>query len=166
MNGTKQGKASQISGQEGKRNDALPNVTANGKTVTSAEARAEMEQHYGKGKVPPATNATAGTNKGKRAVSNGSKGDGKSEGVKKKEEPEKRGRKSLTASLSAKEKQEQIDDLLDELRKSTDPDDKKRIRRALRARGHRGGLSAEREAKKAKEAATAKAGKKSGKAAA
>lgn len=41
-------------------------------------------------------------------------------------------------------KAEQVKDLLDELRAATDPDEKKRIRRKLRARGHRGGLGAER----------------------
>lgn len=38
-------------------------------------------------------------------------------------------------------KAEQVADLLDELRGTTDPDEKKRIRRKLRARGHRGGLN-------------------------
>jgi hypothetical protein len=38
-------------------------------------------------------------------------------------------------------KEQQIADLLDELRGTTDPDEKKRIRRKLRARGHRGGLN-------------------------
>lgn len=38
------------------------------------------------------------------------------------------------------DKSEQIEDLLEELRAATDPDDKKKIRRKLRARGHYGGL--------------------------
>lgn len=37
-------------------------------------------------------------------------------------------------------KEEQVADLLEELRNATDGDDKKRIRRKLRARGHYGGL--------------------------
>lgn len=50
------------------------------------------------------------------------------------------GRKSLVESLSPEELDEQIQGLLAELRASSDPDDQKRIRRALRLRGHRGGL--------------------------
>jgi hypothetical protein len=51
-----------------------------------------------------------------------------------------RGRKKLSESLSPKEIKQEIKDLLRDLEVSTDPDEKKRIRRALRLRGHWGGL--------------------------
>ena len=53
------------------------------------------------------------------------------------------GRKSLADSLTPEELEGQVQELLAELRKSDDPDDQKRIRRALRLRGLRGGLRGE-----------------------
>jgi hypothetical protein len=52
----------------------------------------------------------------------------------------KRGRKPLEETLSEAEINKQVRDLLKELKVATDVDDKKRIRRALRRRGHAGGL--------------------------
>ncbi len=49
------------------------------------------------------------------------------------------GRK-LSERKTPAELKEEIKDLLSDLEGSTDPDEKKRIRRALRVRGHRGGL--------------------------
>ena len=51
----------------------------------------------------------------------------------------KKGRRSI-GELPKEEVKAEIVEFLDDLRKATDPDDKKRIRRSLRRRGHRGGL--------------------------
>jgi hypothetical protein len=50
------------------------------------------------------------------------------------------GRTTL-ANMSETQKKEEIEELLADLAKSTDVEEKKRIRRNLRARGHYGGLS-------------------------
>lgn len=52
----------------------------------------------------------------------------------------KRGRRALTESLTPDELQAEIDGLLAALKKAGDTDEKKAIRRALRRRGHKGGL--------------------------
>lgn len=52
--------------------------------------------------------------------------------------PPKRGK--LIVTLSPSELKAEIRELLDDLKSSKDPDEKKRIRRSLRVRGHRGGL--------------------------
>lgn len=51
-----------------------------------------------------------------------------------------RGRRKLKDALSPREIQAEVDELLGELRATQDPEEKKRIRRALRHRGHFGGL--------------------------
>ncbi len=56
-------------------------------------------------------------------------------------EEKKRGRKSLIESMTPSEIAKEIDELLATLAKSKDLDEKKRVRRALRLRGHRGGLN-------------------------
>ena len=56
-------------------------------------------------------------------------------------------KKGPLANLSPKEREEQVSELLDDLRNEKDPDQKKRIRRALRARGHYGGLGSKGAAK-------------------
>lgn len=52
----------------------------------------------------------------------------------------KPGRKSLAQSLTPAELKTEVKDLIAELRGAKDQEDKKRIRRALRRRGHTGGL--------------------------
>lgn len=54
--------------------------------------------------------------------------------------PKDPGATKLTDKLTPEQLKQQINDLLDELRGSTSKNDKKRIRRMLRSRGHRGGL--------------------------
>jgi len=54
---------------------------------------------------------------------------------------DKRGRMSLISSLPEKELKAQVADLLGQLKKTIDGDEKKKIRRALRVRGHVGGLN-------------------------
>jgi len=51
-----------------------------------------------------------------------------------------RGRKALLVSLSDKELHAEIKQLMDELTSCDDHDEKKRLRRMLRRRGHQGGL--------------------------
>ena len=53
---------------------------------------------------------------------------------------QKRGRKKLQESTTKQDMKLDIKELLDELKKSKDAEDKKRIRRLLRRRGHQGGL--------------------------
>jgi hypothetical protein len=53
---------------------------------------------------------------------------------------EGRGAGKLTERLSPAELEKEVQGLLKELKASTDGEDKKRIRRLLRARGHKGGL--------------------------
>ena len=53
----------------------------------------------------------------------------------------KRGRKSLAEEMTPAELAAQIKGLLADLRDTDDQDEKKRIRRALRRRGHSGGLN-------------------------
>lgn len=52
----------------------------------------------------------------------------------------KRGRKTIEETCTATEIKKQVSDLLKELKGATDVDEKKRLRRALRRRGHVGGL--------------------------
>lgn len=52
----------------------------------------------------------------------------------------KRGRKSIAESMSAQEIGDEVKGLLAELTGTADQEAKKRIRRALRRRGHTGGL--------------------------
>lgn len=54
-----------------------------------------------------------------------------------------RGRKAIT-ERSKSEVRSEVKELLVDLHEAEDPDDKKRIRRALRRRGHTGGLGVKR----------------------
>ena len=60
--------------------------------------------------------------------------------------PSEPGAKKLTESKTPAQLKKDIDELLDLLRSSTSKNEKKRIRRALRTRGHRGGLNGEKSA--------------------
>jgi len=51
-----------------------------------------------------------------------------------------RGRQALLTSLSTKELHSEIAQIVKELKATTDRDEKKRLRRSLRRRGHKGGL--------------------------
>jgi hypothetical protein len=111
--------ANNVSWTSGRRLDAITILTTPAKTPVAADAKAA-----------PAPIA-APTVKGKRAA--------KPAPVVA-EAPKKRGRKSLAETLTPAEIKGEIDELLSDLRKSTDTDEKKRLRRALRLRGHLGGL--------------------------
>lgn len=74
-------------------------------------------------------------NKGKRA---GAKSAAKSDAPATKKSG--RGRKSLRESMTAEEIAAEIKELLNDLAAASSVDEKKRIRRALRLRGHAGGL--------------------------
>ena len=52
----------------------------------------------------------------------------------------KAGRKSLAQSMSPDDLQADIEDIMGQLGKAKNEDDKKRLRRMLRRRGHTGGL--------------------------
>ena len=56
------------------------------------------------------------------------------------------GREKIVAQLSPEELKKEIDALIAELRSATDMEEKKKIRRKLRLRGHRGGLGQPRSA--------------------
>jgi len=75
----------------------------------------------------------------------------------------KRGRRSLHEEMTPAEIEKEVKDLLAELKTSDDPEDKKRIRRALRRRGHTGGLGVRATTKKSttKKSTAKKTAKKS-----
>lgn len=52
----------------------------------------------------------------------------------------RRGRRPIAETLTADEKKKEIRELLKQLTESTKPDEKKSLRRALRLRGHSGGM--------------------------
>lgn len=52
----------------------------------------------------------------------------------------KAGRRPLAQTMTAKELASEVDGLLEQLGKAKNEDDKKRLRRLLRRRGHQGGL--------------------------
>lgn len=54
--------------------------------------------------------------------------------------PAGRGRKKLVDTMTAEEIKQEVKEFLNDLAASSDPEEKKRIRRALRLRGHFGGL--------------------------
>lgn len=80
-----------------------------------------------------------GRKMGKRATT-GVQAKGKGKLINLPPEPKKRGRQSIKASMTPAEIAAEVKELLTDLRAAKDVDEKKRIRRALRLRGHRGGL--------------------------